>query len=58
MGQLRFVEMREMATKSLEENFDIREFHDVVLRTMGPMDMVEKEVTKWIEDKTSSENNN
>ena len=55
MGQLRFVEMRETARKALGEDFNIREFHDVILRSMGPMDMVEKEVSKWIDNKRSAE---
>ncbi|MFG0332639.1 MAG: DUF885 domain-containing protein, partial [Maioricimonas sp. JB049] len=52
IGQLRIQELRRKAEQELGENFDIREFHDVVLRngavTLG---VLEAQVDAWLEEK-------
>jgi uncharacterized protein (DUF885 family) len=50
VGQLKFLELREHAKAELGEKFDIREFHDEVLRHGSlPMDVLEKTVGTWID---------
>lgn len=49
IGQLKFKELRERATKALGDKFDIREFHDqLLLRGALPMALVEKNIDEWI----------
>ena len=50
MGELKIRELREKATTALGDNFDLREFHDVVLgQGAVPLDMLDAQVTRWIE---------
>jgi uncharacterized protein (DUF885 family) len=52
MGELKIRELRELAEKQLGEKFDIREFHDCVLRTGAvPLDVLENNVRAWIKQK-------
>ena len=50
IGRLKISELRERARVALGDRFDIREFHDVVLRN-GPLPLavLDTEVTHWIE---------
>ena len=51
LGMIQFQKLRQRAEQELGKNFDIKEFHDVVLRD-GPMPMavLEARVNDWIED--------
>ena len=49
IGQLKFTELRQRAETKLGDGFDIRDFHEVVLDSFGPMYIVEQEVDRWIE---------
>ena len=56
VGQLKILELRELAQKELGPKFDIREFHDVVLRNGTiPLDILEKQVRDWIAQSRKSD---
>jgi uncharacterized protein (DUF885 family) len=49
VGQLKILELRALAQKELGQKFDIRDFHDVVLRNGTiPLDTLEAQVREWI----------
>ena len=50
VGQMKILELREMARNALGDDFDIRDFHDVVL-TSGeiPLVIMEKRVKQWVD---------
>jgi uncharacterized protein (DUF885 family) len=49
IGQLKILELRTLAEKELGPKFDIRTFHDVVLRNGTlPLDILEEQVREWI----------
>lgn len=51
IGELKIRELRELAEKELGEHFDIREFHDVVLKNGAiPLNILEKNVKTWINE--------
>jgi uncharacterized protein (DUF885 family) len=55
VGQLKIKELRESAEKQLGKDFDVREFHDVVLGSGSvPLDVLEKIVNNWIVKKRSA----
>jgi len=52
IGQLKITELREHARQELGADFDIREFHDVVLGSGPlPLDILEHNVNRWIVDR-------
>ncbi|GAA4834933.1 DUF885 domain-containing protein [Algivirga pacifica] len=54
IGMLKILELRENAKKTLGEQFDIREFHDVVLTNGAvPLNVLEVLVQEWIDSKKS-----
>ena len=53
IGQMKITEMRERARQRLGADFDIREFHEVVLRNGAiPLDVLEQNVDAWLASKT------
>jgi uncharacterized protein (DUF885 family) len=56
MGELKILELRARAEQELGDKFDIRDFHDAVLMTGGvPLDMLEQEIERFIEEVRSSD---
>jgi uncharacterized protein (DUF885 family) len=55
IGQLKILELRTLAEKELGPKFDIRTFHDVVLRNGTlPLDILEEQVREWISQPRNS----
>ncbi len=49
IGQMKILALREMAQQTLKEKFDLRAFHDVVLKNGAlPLDALEKVVREWL----------
>ena len=54
IGQLKILELRDAARQALGTNFNIREFHDVVLSTGAvPLSVMDRTVRDWLAAKTS-----
>jgi hypothetical protein len=52
IGMLKILELRELAKKQLGSAFDLREYHDLVLKNGAvPMDLLEENVRAWIAHK-------
>ena len=55
IGQLKIIELREEAKQKLQEDFDIREFHNIILEPgCIPIQTLEDHVHSWIERKATS----
>ena len=51
IGMLKILELREKAKKQLGDKFDIRAFHNVILKNGAlPLDVLETQVDTWIAD--------
>jgi len=48
IGQLKISGLRQRAETQLMEKFDIKDFHEVILESAGPLSIVEKRVEEWI----------
>lgn len=49
VGELKILALREKAKQSLEDKFDIRDFHDQVLKDGSlPLTILEKQIDQWI----------
>ena len=48
VGQLKIIELRQMAETSLGEQFDIKEFHDIVLNSVGPLSVLEDQILNYV----------
>ena len=54
IGMLKILELREEARSRLGEDFDIREFHDVILGNGAlPLPLLERQVDEYIVRKSS-----
>ncbi len=55
MGELKIRELRQLAERTLGDDFDIREFHDVVLSHGAvPLDVLEENVRIWLSKRRST----
>lgn len=51
IGMMRIMDLRERARKELGEKFDIREFHETVLKEGAlPLEILDSKVNDWIKD--------
>lgn len=56
IGQIRILDLRAHAQRTLGSRFDIRDFHDAVLRNGAlPLDFLEAQINKWIADNKTNE---
>ncbi|XP_063878246.1 uncharacterized protein LOC135110175 isoform X1 [Scylla paramamosain] len=51
IGDLKIEELKAKARDILGLDFDIKEFHQVVLEAAGPLDLLEEEVNDWVTGK-------
>ena len=55
IGELKILELREKAKQALDDDFDIKEFHDVVLKYGSvPLELLEQFVDEYIQTKSES----
>ncbi len=55
IGMLKFAELREKAHERLGKSFNLKEYHDEVLRHGSvPLDILEKLIEEWIEKKVAN----
>ncbi|XP_042907556.1 uncharacterized protein [Parasteatoda tepidariorum] len=47
-GEIKIKELRKKAEDALGNKFDVREFHDVILRNKAPFAILEKEINRYI----------
>jgi len=50
IGQLKILELRKKAEEQLGDKFDLKEFHEIILSSKGPMNLVEERVNRYIEE--------
>ncbi len=56
IGELKIRELRSRSEQELAQNFDVREFHEVVLRNGAvPLDVLDELVSEWIAGKRRAE---
>eukprot|EP00092_Neocalanus_flemingeri_P033659 GFUD01036590.1.p1 GENE.GFUD01036590.1~~GFUD01036590.1.p1 ORF type:complete len:569 (-),score=216.01 GFUD01036590.1:72-1778(-) len=48
IGQMKIIELRRRAEQALGDKFDIKQFHEVVLRAAGPLNILERQVDQFI----------
>ena len=57
IGMMKFQQLRAAAELALDDEFDIRAFHDVVLGAGAlPLPLLESRVERWISEMTNSIN--
>lgn len=56
IGELKIKELRKRSEERLGADFDVREFHDVILRQGAlPLDLLEETVEAWLSDKRKTQ---
>ena len=54
IGQLKLLELRRAAEAALGQAFDLRQFHEVVLRAAGPLHLLQSKVEEFIKVKQAA----
>ena len=52
VGQIKIQNLRKHAKDKLGQHFNIKDFHEVILKSAGPLDVVEEEVEEYIKSKS------
>ena len=53
IGQLKIIELRKRAEKALGKKFDVKAFHDEVLKDGAiPLDVLDAKINRWIKSKS------
>jgi len=56
IGMIKILELRKKAKEQLGSKFDIRQFHDVVLKNGPlPLDVLDELVNRWVKSKQTAE---
>ena len=50
IGQMKIIELRRKVEKAMGDKFDIKQFHEVVLRAAGPLNILERQVDQLIKN--------
>lgn len=48
IGEIKIKQLRKKAEEALGAKFDIKEFHEVTLKSAGPLEVLEEQVNKFI----------
>lgn len=49
VGQIKLLELRRFAEEKLGAEFDIRDFHEIVLQSVGPLEILQAQVEKYVQ---------
>ena len=49
VGQIKILQLREMAEKEMGDRFNIKTFHDIVLDCAGPLDILETKIREYMQ---------
>jgi len=52
IGQMKIKELRAKAEEQLGDAFELRDYHEVVLSSVGPLNILEEQVDNYIKSKT------
>jgi len=53
IGQLRIMDLKRRAQAELGDKFDIKSFHQIILNSAGPLDILEEQVDLWMQEQIS-----
>ena len=54
IGERKILELKDLAIHNLEESFDAKEFHKIILDCPGPLNVLEICVRNWLKTKEAS----
>jgi uncharacterized protein (DUF885 family) len=55
IGMNKIIQLRDLSNEKLGENFDIKDFHDVILRHGAlPLDILEENIHRWIDSQETA----
>ena len=49
VGQIKLLELRRFAEEKLGAEFDIRDFREIVLQSVGPLEILQAQVEKYVQ---------
>jgi len=48
IGQLKIKELRKRAETAFGDDFNLKDFHEIVLQSAGPLEILDEQITQWI----------